>query len=836
MLINSVLIIILLQISKNKKKKLVSMINIFRNRIEQKTVGMLKVFIVLLGLFLGVNSFAATITSAGTGNWSDGTKWVGGVAPGSGDDVIIASGHTITVNGTYSCNTLVINAAGASNGITISSSNSLNVGAGAGSVTMNAVTTNSVSSTLAVGTGSLTCGNISMTGSSTGTQNTILSVSTGTITCTGISFSGTAAQAKLTFSSTGNLNISGNLGSGGTFTSSTGTVNFNGSTAQTFAGYSYNIIKINNTAGVTPSSAPTIATLTIADVTSGSIFNDGAYAVSTATTLNLNNGTYNCTAASFPWGTLNAGTGTVNYSLAGSQTVAAKTYYNLGISGGSNNVKTLGGTPTTVSNVLTIAASTSLDFGITTARTLTLSGIGANTLVNSGTINMSGSNAAHVLEIAASSIASYNNLTPGTGSTVKYTVLAGGQTIGSTWTYNNLTLLNTSLTNTAAGNISVGGVLTTTASGIFDLGTNTLSVTGTPSHAGILKTQNTTSTPITTGKTWGGTVEYNGSAAQTVSSGTYATLKVNNSLGASLGGASTVTTLTIADVTSGSIFNDGAYTVTTATTLNLNNGTYNCTAASFPWGTLNSGTGAVNYSLAGSQTVAAKTYYNLGISGGSNNVKTLGGTPTTVSNVLTIAASTSLDFGITTARTLTLSGIGANTLVNSGTINMSGSNAAHVLEIAASSIASYNNLTPGTGSTVKYTVLAGGQTIGSTWTYNNLTLLNTSLTNTAAGNISVGGVLTTTASGIFDLGTNTLSVTGTPSHAGILKTQNTTSTPITTGKTWGGTVEYNGASGQTVMAGTYNNLTLTTAQTFTASGSLVVNGTITITNSSGILD
>jgi len=40
----------------------------------------------------------ATITSAGSGDWSVGANWVGGSAPADGDDVVIAAGHNVLMN------------------------------------------------------------------------------------------------------------------------------------------------------------------------------------------------------------------------------------------------------------------------------------------------------------------------------------------------------------------------------------------------------------------------------------------------------------------------------------------------------------------------------------------------------------------------------------------------------------------------------------------------------------------------------------------------------------------------------------------------------------------
>ncbi|MCB0807084.1 MAG: hypothetical protein KDC05_14905, partial [Bacteroidales bacterium] len=70
----------------------------------------------LLGLFFAIinpgNTFAATVESVpgGTGNWSDGSTWVGGFAPNPGDDIIING--MVFFNTSTTVNNITINPAG----------------------------------------------------------------------------------------------------------------------------------------------------------------------------------------------------------------------------------------------------------------------------------------------------------------------------------------------------------------------------------------------------------------------------------------------------------------------------------------------------------------------------------------------------------------------------------------------------------------------------------------------------------------------------------------------------------------------------------------------------
>jgi hypothetical protein len=678
----------------------------------------------------------------------------------------------------------------------------------------------------------------------------------------------------------GNLNVTDSVNSNGTITG-TGTLTLSGIYQQYIKGTFSGLIN-NNTADIV--------------YASGGVSVNGTLTTSASTTLDMgtntlygtlntitNNGTIKTTSTSNPalgngmtWG----GTGTVEFALtSGGQILPFGTFTNLKLSNtsGSNTVFT--SSNISVTGTLTIAAGGTLNMV-----TGQITSVG--TVANSGTIITTSGGAA---------------LPSGKtwGGTVAYIASSGTQAIAA-GTYNNLTLGNTSGTQTASGTLTVNGTLTVPSATTFDMATYQLLAVGTISNSGTIKTANTTTLPLPTGKTWGGTVEYNATATQTVSNGTYNNLTMNS--GAKNAGGDLVVNGTL--MKDNMLLDMGTYLLSgTLTSISNNNAeirTANTSANPLPsgrfWGTagwvtynaptggqtvvngiyvhLNlqntsgtqtasggisidqrfiirsgstlymgtyllegaisspeiSGTlstantsstpipnsktwgGTVNYNaITGGQTISNGTYNNLTISN-SSNTNTAGGN-ITVNGTLTIAAGGILDMS-----TNTLGGT-----LSSATIN------GQLITSNTSATPLPSGKTWGGNGRVQYGVTSGGQTIvgGS---YNLLTLSNTSGTNTASGNMDVYGELAVPLGGTFDL--STYQLTGnlaTVTVVGTLKTQNTANPPLPNGKTWGGTVEYNSSSNQTISGGTYNNLTLGNA-TKSANGNLVVNGTLTVNN------
>ena len=167
------------------------------------------------------------------------------------------------------------------------------------------------------------------------------------------------------------------------------------------------------------------------------------------------------------------------------------------------------------------------------------------------------------------------------------------------------------------------------------------------------------------------------------------------------------------------------------------------------------------------------------------------------------------------------------------------------VNLPAKNLNVYGNVTVNEGTTFAAGTstinMAGisGQSIGGTKTslllYN---LTNSNTTDTVKINIpslSLGGNLTN--NGVLDFQTNTLnSISGTLANKGIIRTANTTVTPLPTAKTWSvvegentyGTVEYSGTTAQTAVAGTYHNLTVANEAGLTAAGNVTMTGNLAL--------
>lgn len=349
-------------------------------------------FIVAILLFTFSKSFAANITSAGSGNWNSTSTWTGGVIPGINDDVTIVENHAITVNANTSCNSVVIGSgSNTSTNITISSGFSLTI--------TNALTMNTVSSantkTIAVGDATLTCGSLNLANN---TSNGIsrVRISTGTFIVNGnITMSGSTSENFIVFTGAGRLLISGNW-TGGSLTGATNCkVVYRGNSAQSVRAVSYrklqfygagtktlagNIIVGNNSGDsldVREGTNLNVAGRVISAGTTGIVFqisgninttNTNGLTGSTSTSLsNANSPTINIEHNS-----------TIEYNSTSSLAVSALNYGNLILTGNSN--KTISA-ETTVSNELDVNAGTLITGGF-----LTLTST-ANTTARVGTLN-----------------------------------------------------------------------------------------------------------------------------------------------------------------------------------------------------------------------------------------------------------------------------------------------------------------------------------------------------------------------------------------------------------------------------------------------------------------
>ncbi len=601
----------------------------------------------------------------------------------------------------------------------------------------------------------------------------------------------------------GTLFIYGDNSSSGVFTAGTGTVNYNGVNQivrSVSAANSYYNLQISNGGIKTFSNATPVNINGNLDISNATLAfrNNAIQTVTLVGNLNQtagNSGTIDMSPGNFVHvlnlggttntiGTLTTGAAAsvINYTLAGVQQVfASPNYQVLNINGGGASIKTLQGN-ITVNNNLTVAAATvfnlgttastvsvggtatingSLNFGTTTDKTATITGI--ITLAAAGVIDMSGSaNHALYLRGGANVFAVGGILSPGAGNQTVYYDGDINQNVAGL-TYNNLyigdnngsavagyvkTLLNNSTIN---GNLTITGV-SATALMTLNVNTFTINVSGTTtingygifSHTGATGTNNFTGlVTINSNGQWtiaGNTacnfqngLTFNGSTftsgtgnytfttnSQNISGGQ--SMTITNNLTTTVG--NTVTNRNTAGLSAGIINGAG----------NFVNGDvgYNSilylTGAGNPLsltGTIDfaSNPNTVNYSGVGAQTIGAYNFYNLTTSGNR-----------------AAAAITLVNGGtIGVASTFNPSATNCSYTTTNNTINFNGSLAQNILPPAASN--PYNNVTISGGSTK---TLQGAISILATGVLNlsggviELNNYNLTLLNNAAGAIIPG--------------------------------------------------------------------------------------------------
>ena len=593
-------------------------------------------------------------------------------------------------------------------------------------------------------------------------------------------------------------------------TSIGGTVEFAAASGGQFIpGKTYSTLMLSNTSG-TNTALGSIISLLALTIPASTTFDMSTFDFTCSGSL-TNNGTLKLSSTSNPpYSTSNSTlAGTVEFAASGGgQFIPVKTYTNLSLSNtGGTSMSVLG--DITVSGNLTIASGSTLVMG---ANTLILSAAGT-TLTNNGTISTTST--VPFTDSRTSLIF---------GGTINYNRSNGLRNI-AIGNYTNLTLSNSSGIYTALGAITVSGTLTTTLGGTLAMGTNTLTLSGTATtltNGGTITTSATTAfTDTRTTKTFGGTVNYGlATGGQTIASGSYSTLTLSNTSGTNTANGAIdfandliIPTSTILDM-SIYVLTSGVSAVIT------NNGTLKTSATNNPPFSSRNSTlvGKVEFAApGGGQFIPVKTYTNLSLSHTSGTSTALGAI--TVNGTLTTTSGGYLDMA-----TNTLSLGNANTFNSNGTILSSAINPINDQRLTNGGVYS---------GTIVLNRTAGGQTIASGG-YVNLTLSNTSGSQTAGGTITVSGTLTTTAGGTLAMGGQALilNLGSTLTNGGTISTTKTSGwvTDNRTTKTFGGTVNYGLATGaQTIASGDYSTLTLSnTSGTNTANGAITVANAFTI--------
>lgn len=640
--------------------------------------------------------------------------------------------------------------------------------------------------------------------------------------------------------------VGGNWTNSGTYNSSSGSVNVNGSGAQSISATAFNNLTINKPAGT----ASLTGNVSIAGGLSvlGGIFNlgtfncnrtvaGGSFAMSGTSTLQV--GAAANFPANFTTNTL-ASTSTVDFNGTVTQTIPALTYGNLLLSNGSTNAKTFSGNPIVNG-----------DFNISSGATCNA---GANTInafgnwVNNGTF---------------------------TQATSTINLRGSAKTISGNTTFNKLTVNGSYTVNTS--NINTAGLLLIPAGGNLEGGSGIITLNSDVTNNGTFTSAGTVTFAGTTVQNIQFTdaqitnlnvVNFNGTTAPVFSGNstpTYNTVTINN-------------TAPIAAATNWNV--NTAFTVATGATFTGNSFTHSFYGAFTNNGTVTS-SGIIQFLPTTSQNIKIKgtTFTSTGdVKFGGSGAITITGTANTLTGVI-ISNTT----GVTPSAALTISqdliiqpgGIlnastfshtVAGNLLSAGTLNggtstftLTGATA----ELSGSDFTNFYHLViTGTVTATNDYNVTGNFTNNGTYD-GALGILN--MTGTAASTITgsassfalaqigvqkssgiavslskniTGATFIDVVSGVLDLSTFTVTqdaVDGGTLYVetdGTLKISGTNSIPTFSQYLLDSLskVEYAGSTQSVSHVPTYGNLTISTAGNKTGTGALNIRNNFTLTN------
>ncbi|MBS1665576.1 MAG: T9SS type A sorting domain-containing protein [Bacteroidetes bacterium] len=403
---------------------------------------MQKSFLALfIALCLSLPALATAYTSTGTGSWTSTSSWLPAGVPDVGDDVTILAGHVITMNANPgACNNLTIWGT-----LTWANARTLNVG---GNLRLNSG------------------------GAITGTATGVLNVTGAFAAAAG---AGTIGQNTMTVSS--NSTFIGVV----TYTSATGTQNFNGPVSlNNGSGIAFNAAKTVNFGGA----ASTSGTVTFSGSAVGNLNMASTLNVPASSVLNIGSTNLSVTGAT-------TDAGTILYTNAN----GAKTFGNVTIASGglwdcsgSDMAFVMAGNLTnngTFNASATVTGPNEYKFTSATATiagTLTIPNLSVASgavLTNTNVLTISDSlygsgkyfqGAGSTLLYTAPKLIVVSTFNPSAGVNLVDYSYAGAQTVygGNSVTYSNLNISNSGV-KMLGGNLNVGGNLTVQGTATLDV-------------------------------------------------------------------------------------------------------------------------------------------------------------------------------------------------------------------------------------------------------------------------------------------------------------------------------------------------------------------------------